>query len=170
MVVSALTVCLLTATGCGASEEQSPRFEGDPDVYRYSAGDGVNIEGVGPLAVRNVLVVANEEGTEGNLVAAIVNESDADQVLTIEVGEVSSPQLTIDVPAGETISYGESDSLADAPLIENLGAIPGSTVAMTFQAGDADPVTEQVPVLGDCLPYLDGLEPGSTDQCDDSDQ
>lgn len=170
-VAAALTMCLLSATACSfLAEEGQPRFEGDNDVYRYSAGDGVNISGVGPLSVRNVLVVANEEGTMGNLVAAIVNNTPDDHVLTIDVGDEPSPDLSIDVPAETTISYGDRDTLEDAPLIEDLSAIPGSTVAMTFQAGNSEPVTEQVPVLGDCLPYLDGLEPRSTDQCDDSEQ
>ena len=56
----------LGLTGCTFITPQSTAVE-------YSAGDGVNVEGSAPLEVRNVIVVANPEGTAGNLIAAIVN-------------------------------------------------------------------------------------------------
>ena len=161
--LAALVMCVVVltgTTGCG--------FFVDENAYRPSAGDGVNIEGVGPLAVRNVLVVANDAGTEGHLVAAIVNNSDEPQVLRIEVGEQSDAALEIRVPAESTVSYGQRDSLEDPPLIEGIDAIAGSMVRMSFQAGDSEPVAEEVPVLGGCLEYLRGLEPeqrGDSDEC-----
>ncbi len=48
----------------------------------YSAAEGVNVRGSGPLQVRNALIVANEDGSEGNFVAAIVNQTDESHTLT----------------------------------------------------------------------------------------
>ena len=160
--VSAAVAVLVGITGCGfAGELGQVRFPADPDVYRFSSGDGVNIEGVGPLAVRNVLVVANEAGTEGSLIAAIVNNTDDDHMLHIVVGESSGTTLEILIPAESTVSFGDYPWLEDPPVIEGLDAIPGSMVEMYFQAGQSAGSVEEVPVLGGCLEYLDGLEPGS---------
>lgn len=160
-----LSVLLLAITGCGFFAEQpgQERFPADPDVYRFSAGDGVNVEGVGPLAVRNVLVVANADGTRGNLVAAIVNQTDEDHVLHIEVGESSGVDLHINIPATSTVSFGQYPWLEDPPLIEGLDALPGSMVPIYFQAGESEGTFEDVPVLNGCLSFLRGLEPGEPD-------
>lgn len=163
-----LSAGLLGVTGCVFSVDQGQdRFPADTEIYRDSAGDGVNIAGVGPLSVRNVLVVANEAGTEGNLIAAIVNNTDEDHVLRIMVGEASDTELRIPVPAETTVSFGQRRGLDDPPLIENLDAVPGSTVRMYFQAGDAEGVVENIPVLDECLDYLDGLEPRDRSEADD---
>lgn len=144
---------MLTTTGCGFLAEM-----GTSKPYTRS-GVGVNIHDVGPLEIRNVLIVATEDGTEGNLIAAIVNPTDERQVLHVRVGEDSSAALDIPVPANSTVSFGEKDSLEDPPLIEGLGALPGAMVAVSFQVGDEEGVLRQIPVLDGCLPYLEGLEP-----------
>jgi hypothetical protein len=159
-----LSALLIATTGCGFFVDQgTARFPANPDVYRFSAGDGVNIEGVGPLAVRNVLVVANVSGTRGSLVAAIVNETDQDHVLHIEVGGGSDADLSISVPAETTVSFGQHAWLEDPPLIDGLDALPGAMVPIYFQAGESEGVVEEIPVLNDCLSYLRGLEPGDRD-------
>lgn len=165
ILTAVLTALLVSTTGCGFFVEQlgQERFPSDPDVYRSSAGEGVNIEGVGPLAVRNVLVVANVSGTRGNLIAAIVNETDEDHVLHIEVGDSSGADLEINVPAESTVSFGQYSWLEDPPLLEGLGALPGSMVPMYFQSGGSAGIVEDVPVLNGCLSYLRGLEPGDRD-------
>jgi hypothetical protein len=160
LIASALFFAVLFgATGCGMLVDQN--------AYRSSAGDGVNIEGVGPLSVRNVLVVADEEGGVGQLIAAIVNSTDEDHVLHIEVGEDSPATLEIPVPADSIVSFGQRGDLEDPPLIEGLDAVPGSTVRMYFQAGEAEGTVEDVPVLDGCLGYLRGLEPGERRQLAD---
>ncbi|GAA2575306.1 hypothetical protein GCM10009862_13200 [Microbacterium binotii] len=123
----------------------------------YSPADGLNVPASsGPLAVRNALVVANDEGTEGNFVAAIVNESDSSQVLNLEVGE-NAVKLTVRVPAGDTVSLGTEDT--DPLLIEDLGARPGSTVPIFFQSGDGEGARVEIPVLNGDLDYLTPLVP-----------
>lgn len=118
-----------------------PLFTGcafaNPEVASASwsrAGVGVNIEQVGPLEVRNVLVVTTEDGSAGTLIAAVVNNTDTQQVLDLEIGEGSEADVRIEVPAESTVSFGQRPSLDDPPVIEGLGATPGSMVPVTFAA------------------------------------
>ena len=123
----------------------------------YSAADGVNVEDSGPLAVRNVFIVANEDGSRGNLIAAIVNTTQEAHTLQIEVGEAPSAfRDTIRVEPGETVSLG-----ADAEPIEidGLDTPPGADVPAYFQSGDAEGALVLVPVLDGTLDYLAPLVP-----------
>ena len=80
LALGALVV--LGTSGCAMLSTQATTIP-------YSPSDGVNIPDSGPLQVRNVLIVADEEGIDGNLVAAIVNQTDEPQTLEIEYGEGS---------------------------------------------------------------------------------
>jgi hypothetical protein len=155
-ILAGLALCVAVAlgtTGCGVWAQPGAQQPWS------RVGAGVNIENVGSLAVRNVLIVANEDGTEGQLIAAVINNTDEDRVLHIQVGEESVAALTIPVPAESNVSFGQQDSLEDPPLIEGLDALPGSMVPLYFQVGDNEPIRRDVPVLDGCLPYLEGLEP-----------
>ena len=139
---------LLGATGCTFITPQSTEIQ-------YSASDGVNIpDSDGPLDIRNAMIIATEDGSTGNLVAAIVNTTDKAEVLTIEF-EGLDP-LTVRVGAGDTVSLG-----ADAePLrIDDLDTIPGATIEGYFQSGDATGATADIPVLDGTLPYYADLVP-----------
>ena len=140
------------ASGCAMLSPQGT-------TVQYSAADGINIpNGSGPLQVRNALVVANDSGTEGNFVAAIVNPTDQAQVLNIQVGEGSSAvSKSVRVPAGTTKSLGTDDTLP--LLIQGMDARPGSTVSIYFQSGDGDGARTNVPVLDGSLEYLAPLAP-----------
>jgi len=145
--ISALV--LLGATGCTFISPQATKIE-------YSASDGVNVfDPESPLDVRNAFIVANEDGSVGNFIGAVVNPTDERATLTIAVAGVEDP-FTVTVPAGDRISYG-----ADAePLrIVGLDTMPGATVEMHFQSGDALGVKTQVPVLDGSLPYYADLVP-----------
>ncbi|MBZ4488141.1 DNA modification methylase [Microbacterium sp. cx-55] len=143
---------VLGTSGCAMLAPQSTTIQ-------YSASDGINVPaGSGPVAVRNALIVANEDGTEGNLVAAIVNPGDSPEVLNIQVGEGSSAiPLTVRMPAATTKSLGDGET--DPLLIEDLDAVPGSTVSLYFQSGDSEGVRIDVPVLDGSLDYLAPLAP-----------
>ena len=143
--ISALV--LLGATGCTFITPQSTKVE-------YSGSDGVNISDEnGPLAVRNAFIVANEDGSVGNFIGAVVNPTQEKATLTIAV---EGNDFTVTVPAGDRVSFG-----ADAePLrIVDLNAKPGATIEMHFQSGDSVGVKTQVPVLDGSLPYYADLVP-----------
>ncbi|MFF1538765.1 DNA modification methylase [Microbacterium sp. NPDC058269] len=139
---------LLGATGCTFITPQSTKTE-------YAASDGVNVSDAdGPIDVRNALVVATEDGSIGNFVAAIVNPTDEKATLTITVEGVDP--LTVTVPAGGTVSLGADEE----PLrIDGLDTKPGATVEIHFQSGDSTGVKTEVPVLDGTLPYYTDLVP-----------
>jgi hypothetical protein len=131
-------------------------------TLQYSASDGMNVpSSSGPIEVRNALIVANEDGSEGNLVAAIVNTSDSPEVLTMDVGEGDSAvSLTVRVPASSTISLGDGE---DEPLlIEGLDTVPGATASVYFQSGDGEGVRTAIPVLDGSLEYLEPFVPSES--------
>jgi hypothetical protein len=139
---------LLGATGCTFISPQATTIE-------YAASDGINVSDAdGPIDVRNVFVVATEDGSVGNLVGAIVNPTDEKATLTISFQGIDP--FTITVPAGDSVSLG-----ADAePLrIVDLDTIPGATVEIHFQSGDSTGVKAAVPVLDGTLSYYSDLVP-----------
>ena len=124
----------------------------------YSPADGVNIPDAGPLQVRNVLIVSDESGTDGNLVAAIVNQTGDSQTLRIEYGEGSAKtDETIRVPANSVVSLGDGET--EPLLLEGIDTMPGANLPMYFQSGDGDGILFDVPVLDGALDYLADLAP-----------
>ena len=142
---------ILGTTGCAMISPQATTIE-------YSAAEGVNVYESGPLDVRNVFIVANEDGSAGNLVAAIVNQTDESETLRIELGEgATSIPLTVYVPANSTVSLGTEGE--DPILVEGLDTPAGADIAGYFQSGDAEGVLVSVPVLDGSLDYLAPLAP-----------
>jgi hypothetical protein len=144
---------LLGTTGCAFITPQAT-------TEIYSPADGVNIPDSGPLKVRNALIVSEEEGEAGNLIAAIVNETDESQTLNIELGEGADAQkATVRVPARSSVSLGNPSDETPPLELEAVPGPPGSTVAVYFQSGDAEGVLYQVPVLDGSLDYYNELLP-----------
>jgi hypothetical protein len=144
---------LLGATGCALVSTQATEIP-------YSPGDGVNIPDSGPVLVRNALIITDDEGETANMIAALINNSDDSQTLTIELGEGSSAQsTTVRVPARETISFGDTEEDTEPLELESIDAIPGETIPVYFQSGDAEGVLAEVPVLDGELDYYNDLLP-----------
>ncbi len=143
------TTVMLGATGCNMISPQAT-------TIAYSAADGVNVHSPGaPLQVRNALIVADDEGENGNFVAAIVNTTAEAQSLTVEFGEGGATE-TVRVPARGVVSLGADD---EPILIEGLDTKPGADLPVFFQSGDTETVRTDVPVLDGSLPYLEALVP-----------
>lgn len=121
-------------------------------MANYDASDGVSVE-VGDLDVRNVLVLAAEEGGPGTLVAAATNRG-ADQLtarLTVE-----GATATVRLDARETVVLGpEQDRSLE---IDAVGVRPGGFVDVEIQA-DAGTTTLRAPVLDGSLPEYADLVP-----------
>jgi len=148
LAIGALVV--LGTTGCSMISTQAT-------TITYSAAEGVNVHGAGPLEVRNALIVANEDGSEGNFVAAIVNQTDESVTLNMEFGEGGAIKESIRVPANSVVSLGTEDT--DPILLKGLDTPPGADIAGYFQSGDAEGVLVSVPVLDGGLEYLAPLVP-----------
>ncbi|MDT0180275.1 DNA modification methylase [Microbacterium sp. ARD31] len=146
-VLASLAVGVAVAigtTGCSMISTQATTIE-------YNASDGVAAD-AGPIEVRNALVVATEDGSAGNMLAAIVNSTDSSETLTIEIGEGSSKVTeTLQVPANSVVSLGADGE--EPLLIEALDTMPGADVPVYFQAGDAEGSLVAVPVLDGALEY-----------------
>ncbi|MEV7608126.1 DNA modification methylase [Microbacterium sp. NPDC089320] len=148
--ISALV--LLGATGCTFISPQATTIE-------YSASDGVNVsDSDGPLDVRNAFIVANEDGSVGNFIGAVVNPTADKATLTMTVSGSEEP-FTVSVPAGKTVSFGAGEE----PLrIDGLDTMPGATVEIHFQSGDGAGTKTEVPVLDGALPYYADLVPSES--------
>ena len=144
-------VVLLSATGCASMTHQAT-------TIAYSPSDGVNVPapegGAAPIQVRNAVVIADEQGTDGNLAAALVNATDESATLNLEWGDQTA---TVRVPAGETISLGGDD---EPLLLEGIDTEAGATLSLYFQSGDTEGVVTEVPVLDGCLEHFADLVPG----------
>jgi len=140
---------VLTTTGCSMISPQATTIP-------YSAAEGTNVHDSGPIEVRNAQIVANEDGSEGNFVAALINQTEDAHTLNVEFGD-GGPTLTVRVPANTTVSLGSEE---DEPLlVKNLDAAPGTDVTTFFQSGDSEGRLASVPVLNGSLDYLAPLAP-----------
>lgn len=146
----ALGVIALGTTGCASMTHQATTIV-------YSASDGVNVEESegAAIEVRNAVIVADDHGTDGNLVAALVNTTDTSATLNIEF---DGGTATVRVPAGEVVSLGAGTE--EPLLLEGIDTKPGATLPVYFQSGDAEGVLTEVPVLDGCLEHFADLVPG----------
>jgi len=133
---AALAIVLaLGASGCAMLTYQAT-------TEKYDASDGVSAD-IGDLDLRNILLVS-EDGDEGTLVMTVVNTGEKDATLGVQVGEGGGDVTEIEVEAGET---------------EGLDAEVGGLAVLFFQAGDAEGLEKQVPVLDSRLPEYAHLAP-----------
>ncbi|TDN92153.1 DNA modification methylase [Microbacterium sp. BK668] len=137
-------LALSATTGCAMLSTQATTIP-------YSPADGVNVPDSGPVLVRNALFVADESGEDANFIAAIINNTDENHTLNIEIGEESPIRKTVRVPAKTTISLGVTE---DPILVEGLDVMPGADVPVYFQSGDFEGAVIAVPVLDGELEYL----------------
>lgn len=141
---------LLGTTGCAFITTQATDIE-------YNAADGVGFN-VADIEVRDALIVANEDGSLGNLSAAVINTADSSSTLTLEYGEVgSSSTARLNVPAGRTLTLGNDG--VEPLLLSGLNTMPGAVISVEFTSGDDSRIV-LVPVL-EGYPYYEDLVPSA---------
>ena len=135
---AALTLSALTACGAGF---------GAQTLQPYQPAEGANGDS-GDLAVRNVLVLADDAG-KGELYATIVNQGNSDDQLTAI--EVDPSEQGVEVTGMRTFTLSAGDALTIPPPggkpVVVTGARPGSNITLTLVFGKAAPLTTSVPVL-----------------------
>ncbi|MEI2267801.1 DNA modification methylase [Microbacterium sp. No. 7] len=136
---------VLGTTGCNMLAPQATTIQ-------YSASDGVNVPDSGPLKVRNALIIANEDGTLGNLVAAVVNSTEDDLTLNVSI---DGQAQKLEVGANSSVSLGVDSA---AMLFDDVGK-PGADVDVSFQSGEGEGVRISVPILDGTLPYYTQFVP-----------
>lgn len=125
----------------------------------YQAAEGTNADS-GPIAVRNMLVLASEDG-KGELHAVIVNNGQTDDTL-VSIASApedapTSPGTTTEAPATVTfgnvreipLKAGTSATLppADGQPVTVTGAKPGEMIKVTITFSKSSPITASIPVL-----------------------
>lgn len=135
------------ATGCNMIAPQAT-------TITYSPSDGVNVPDSGPVDVRNAMVIANEDGSAGNFIAALVNTSLEPQTVNIALENGDIAAILLD--GGEAVSLGVDE---DPILFTDLGVPAGATLPIAFQSGDGEGVVVEIPVLDGALPYYSEFVP-----------
>lgn len=147
-VALALTV-VLGGTGCSMLTYQAT-------TEKYDASDGVSAD-LGSLAVRNILLVMSEGGTDANLVFTVANSSDEDADL--EIGLADGDSQTVEVPAHGQVVLDAGDDAEEPLLIEGVDANPGDLVDLYLSTDGAEGLQIPAPVLDGRLSEYRALRP-----------
>ncbi|TLM81239.1 hypothetical protein FDW83_16975 [Pseudarthrobacter sp. NamE2] len=150
LTAAALGVGLL-ASGCSVNNSQQT-------TAQYQQSDGINTE-VGPLELRNMMIVSAGEDQPGRVIGAVYNSSSEDVKLTVNGAEGSQTEVPV-----KANSYTLLNESSDEAILSTTGDVPGSLVDITITE-DATNVSSTVkfPVLDATLPeYKEYLPAGST--------
>ncbi|WP_309071195.1 hypothetical protein [Arthrobacter sp.] len=142
----AAVLAVLGATGCSAVNEQATTIQ-------YAASDGI-VESVGPVKLRNILIITSGEGEPGTLLGTMINDSDSPVQVTID-GENESSQITIEA----NDKYVFEDEVDDDGTLEGVSEVPGSLVDLEFSV-NSETATFGVPVLDGTLEEYREYVPG----------
>ncbi|NUT71917.1 hypothetical protein [Pseudarthrobacter sp. C4D7] len=134
LTAAALGASLLTA-GCGYITPQQTS-------HQYSASDGIRAD-LGPLQLRNILIVSTGENEPGRLIGAVYNSSSKDVKLTVNGAKGSQTEVSVKAN-GSTLLNDTSD----AAILSTTGGKPGSLVDVKIsENGTNVSSTVKVPVL-----------------------
>ena len=140
MATAALGVSLLSVTGCGYINPQQT-------AEQYSASDGIRAD-VGPLQIRNLIIVSAGEDQPGRVIGAIYNSSSNDVKLTLNGADGSQTEI----PVAKS-SYTLLNESTDPAILSTTGGIPGSLVEVKFrESGTGQDSKAMVPVMDATLP------------------
>ena len=133
----------LGATGCSLIAPQ-----GTTTPYAPSDGVDVNIENI---AVRNMLLVADESGENFNVVFTAVNNTAEDAIVRITFVKGSSEaSADFNLAPGST-SFGNPDGDVAPQLVSLSGLEAGATVEAYFEVAGGGEAKYMVPVLDGTL-------------------
>jgi hypothetical protein len=144
LVAGAAALTLLASTGCGAINEQAT-------TKSYSASDGI-VANVGPIGLRNLLVVAENAESTGRLLGTVVNTSDSPVQLSLTG---SGSTATVTVPADGQIRFEDE---ANETTVDRPGAAPGALANVTVRVNN-ESADVRVPVLDGTLPEYSSYVP-----------
>jgi len=148
MAAAALGLGLVTVTGCGYITPQQTS-------HQYSASDGIRAD-LGPLQLRNFLIVSAGEDQPGRLLGAVYNSSSKDVKLTVNGAEGSQTQVSV-----KANSYTLLNDSTDEAILSTSGGIAGSLVPVRVtESGTNVTDTIDVPVLDATLEEYKEYVPG----------
>lgn len=114
--------------------------------HDYAAADGVNVD-LGPVKLRNLLLVADSSGGQARLAGIAVNDGNTASTVQFQVANVAP--VSVSVPANSTYSLSESQATI-GPLPRDPKGIPyraGSVIPMTIAPTGASTGAASVPLL-----------------------
>lgn len=138
-VIAAIGVGLLSVTGCGyITPQETTKIQ--------NVTDGINAN-VGPLQLRNMVIVSTGENKPGRLIGAVFNSSS--QSVTLTVRGATGSETSVPVKAnGETLLTEASDPA----MLSTTGGQPGSLVQLNFsESGTNQSQDVKIPVLDGTL-------------------
>lgn len=141
---AAAAAALLTATGCGYVSPQATADE-------YAPSDGIQAE-LGDVSVRNLMILAEDENSEGRVIGTVINDSAEPATLTIDADGATAE---VEVPANGQVMLEKAEPVT----IDQAGAMPGLMVETELEA-DGQSSTQSVPVLDHTYPRYASLMPG----------
>lgn len=138
----------LGASGCSLIAAQGTNVA-------YAPSDGVEISAHG-VDLRNIILVADENGENFNLVFTAVNTTGQPAPVSVSMAaDNSTATLDFVVPAGTT-SFGNPDEGQDVIMVTLPGLEAGATVKSYFTVNGESDLLEYVPALdGTLLEYRD---------------
>jgi len=150
LAAGSLALALATMTGCGYINPQQTS-------HQYAASDGIRAD-LGPLQLRNMLIVSGGADKPGRLLGAVYNSSSQDVKLTVNGAEGSQTQVPV-----KANSYTLLNDSTDEAILSTSGGIAGSLVDVKItEDGTNVSKTVRVPVLdGSLAEYKEYLPAGS---------
>ncbi|MEC5193226.1 MULTISPECIES: hypothetical protein [unclassified Arthrobacter] len=135
MATAALGLGLLSVTGCGYINPQSTNAQ-------YAASDGTQAS-VGPLQLRNMMIISAGEDKPGRVIGAVYNSSSEDVTLTILGAGGSQTRIPVKQNA-----YTLLNDSTDEAILSTTGGAPGSLVEVSIREDATNQNAKfKVPVL-----------------------
>lgn len=143
---AAVAVTLGTAALSGCSH-----FSPVQSVQPYTPADGV-VANLGPLAVRNLLIVSAGADQPGVLSGALINTGTTEVAVTFTTAGSTAASDPVQVPAGRLVTLGDGSGAIHIQ-ISAVQAPPGALEQVAVATPETGPSTLQVPVLSPNLQY-----------------
>jgi hypothetical protein len=137
-------------------------FAPQATLIHYDPSDGIGVT-VGAVDFRNMFVVS--DGTDANLIGAVINHSDSSQTINFQYTDRTgaTPVVTtnpIELPANTTLSFGNP---GQAQLVfRGANAKPGSLLRIFIQYGTETGKNASLPVLDNSIAPYGDLTPSPT--------
>ncbi|MFE4838112.1 hypothetical protein ACFRAU_25965 [Arthrobacter sp. NPDC056691] len=150
MAAAALSVGLLALTGCGYVNAQQTS-------HQYAASDGTRAD-VGPVQLRNMLIVSAGENQPGRVIGAVYNSSSKDVKVTFKGAEGAQTEVPV-----KQNSYTLLNQSTDAATLSTTGGKPGTVVdVQVTEDGTNVNKTVKIPVVDGTLKEYAAYLPGGT--------
>lgn len=146
--LAAVILAAVVTAGCSATNPLATTIE-------YAPSDGVEGRS-GDLTLTSVLIVTDEEGAPGNLIARAVNDGNDPIGMVLSGSDEAEFEYSLDVAPNDTVDIGPEGQQV---LIDSVDAVPGALVPVTATIDGGEPIELTVPVLDGTLEEYADLVP-----------